>query len=145
MPGGFSAWLASSLGPLSAELGIGLCGESMGGCLLKGLESRPSSHSYPSSLWLPPARVVWVPHGSSCHLSSLVLPLAPQDVFLKHCCGQVSSLSPRSSLTRNVLVHSGSAGEDSFVENVPCFSCSVFRLSSDRSRHVYHDFWESAF
>ena len=69
--------------------------------------------------------------GSSCHLSSLVLPLAPQDVFLKYCCGQVSSLFPRSFLTRSVLVHNGSAGEDRFVENVPCFNCSglAFRVT----------------
>ena len=67
-----------------------------GRLLIERLAVSPFFPLLPSSLRLPPARVVWVPHGSSCHLSSLVLPLAPQDVFLKYCCGQVSSLSPRS-------------------------------------------------
>ena len=49
-------------------------------------------------------------------------------------------LVPQIFLTRNVLVHNGSAGEDSFVENVLCFHCSVFSLLSDPSHHVYHDF-----
>ena len=123
MPGGLSAWSASTLGPLCAELGIGLCGE----CVVPGrlLTERVGIQLFfplsPFILCLPPVGVVWVPPASRSPLSSLVLPSGPLRCGLRVLCGQVPSLSPRSFLTGNVLVHDGNAGEDSFVENVRCF------------------------
>lgn len=123
MPGGLSAWSASALGPLSAELGIGLRGE----CVVPGRLLTERVGIQPFFPLLP-----FIPVSASCGggLGPTCIPLSPQLLSppsgplrcgLRVLCGQVPSLSPKSFLTGNVLVHDGNAGEDSFVENVRCF------------------------
>lgn len=133
MPGGFSAWSASSLGPLSAELGIGLCGDSMGGCLLKGLQSRLSSHSYPSSLCLPPARVQLSPQ-------LLSPPSGPSRCVPKVLLWSGFQLVPQILSNQECVGSQWKCRRGQICWKRAVFQLLWFSLSSDPSQHVFRDF-----